>query len=109
MHRANNVARFGHDRMNVCVDRLVGIHSLSWFSLGRANSVRGVSGRRRRQMVLEEHVVLVGNTTDTPEDLVPVNKGLLQGEQVSLTSHFMNSFTYDPNPSMIWPCQQRPP
>lgn len=109
MHRANDVARLGHGRMNICVDRLVGIHSLSRFSLGRANSVRGVSRRRRRQMMLEQHVVLVGNTADTPEDLVPVNKHIFRGEQVALTSHFINSFTYDPNPSMIWPCQQPPP
>jgi len=101
MLRPNNVARLGHGGMNMCVDRLVGVHSLSLFSLGCVNSVRGVSGRRRRQMVLEEHVVLVGNTADAPKNLVPVNKHVLPGGQVALTSHFINSFTYDPNPSMI--------
>ena len=70
---ANDVVRLRDILMDIRIDRLVGIDSLSRFPLARVDGVRGVSGRRRWEMMLKEHVVLVGNTTNTPEDLVFVS------------------------------------
>ena len=70
---ANDVVRLRHILMDIRIDRLVGIDSLSRFPLARVDGVRGVSGRRRWEMMLKEHVVLVGNTTNTPEDLISVS------------------------------------
>lgn len=54
-------------------------------------------------MMLEEHVVLVGCTSDAPEDLHACQRESCTDPRSALTSHFMNSLTYDPKPSIIWP------
>lgn len=54
-------------------------------------------------MVLEQHVVFVRGASDAPENLnihLVSNDPGLKGVN-TLTSHFMNSLTYDPKPSMI--------
>lgn len=67
--QAVDIARLGDLGVDMGSHELVWIHALSFLTTSRMDRVGGVCRRRRREMVLEKHVVLVSDTTDASENI----------------------------------------